>query len=215
MADTPRFMPLLLEAADRIGATREAANTELTGSKFNSEVLSEAVSRSAIVRSNDDLPSIVGSVRLDAVPVLVGEINGPPQRSSVEHALRKYRNQATIARSWLGNAAPNLQLFLIAPIGSFGSLEWRQLAAEIESDDRVCRKLVWLCDQTPSVEDAAIFLDRTFVARPWPADTSRAALDSMTASALPEGWEEAIDDPELDFDGLVTRLVDLQAGETQ
>ena len=215
MANAPQLMPLLLEAARRIGATIEAANSELTGSKFNSEVLSEIVSRSAIVRNNEDLPFIVGSVQLDAVPVLVGEINGPPQRSSVEQALRKYRNQATIARSWLGNAAPNLQLFLIAPAGSFGSLEWRQLAAEIESDDRVCRKLVWLCDHAPSVGDAGTFLDRTFVARPWPANISRTALDSMTESALPEGWEEALDDPELDFDGLVTRLVDLEARETK
>jgi hypothetical protein len=211
MAEAPAFANLLLEAARRIGARVGDAPAELVGGRFNSEVLSEAVSRSAIARHDNDLPNLVCGVRIDDIPVLIGALSGTAPRASAETQLRRYRNQATIARSWLAAEAPNLQLFLIGPPGAIGKMEWRQLAAEIEADDRTCRKLVWLYDQAPSVEDAEIFLSRTFVARPWPTSQQQVLLDTVASYALPEGWEEAVDDKELDFDGLVEALIELEA----
>lgn len=211
MAEAPAFSNLLLEAADRIGARVGDAPSELVGGRFNSEVLSEAVSRSAIARHDKDLPNLVCGVRIDDIPVLIGALSGTALRPSAEPQLRRYRNQATIARSWLASEAPNLQLFLIGPPGAISKMEWRQLAAEIEADDRTCRKLVWLYDQEPSIEDAEIFLNRTFVARPWPTSQQQVLLDTVASYALPEGWEEAVDDKELDFDGLVEALIELEA----
>jgi len=211
MAEEPVFADLLLQAAERIGARVEAGAVELVGSRFNSEVLSEAVSRSSIARHDDDLPSAAYAVRIDDIPVLIGELSGTALRASIEPQLRRYRNQTIIARSWLAAEAPNLQLFLIGPPGAFSRSDWRQLAAEIEADDRTCRKLVWLFDQVPTVDDAEAFLTRTFVARPWPTQQQQVLLDTVASYALPDGWEEAVDDKDLDFDGLVEALIELEA----
>lgn len=210
MADMPKFADLLLQAADRIGGKVSTAAIELVGSRFNSEVLSEAIGRSSITRHDNDLPNVVHAVRIDDVPVLIGELSGIALRASVEPQLRRYRNQATIARSWLAAEAPNLQMFLVGPPGAYGRPEWRQLAAEIEADDRTCRKLVWLLDQAPDAAEAEAFLARTFVARPWPTQQQQVLLDTVASYALPEGWEEAVD-KELDFDGLIEALIELEA----
>lgn len=211
MAEAPKFADLLLQAAERTAAHVADGAIELVGGRFNSEVLSDAVSRSSIARHDNDLPKSVCGARIDDIPLLIGELSGTALRASIEPQLRRYRNQATIARSWLVSEAPNLQLFLIGPPGALSRSEWRQLAAEIEADDRTCRKLVWLFDQTPTVDDAAAFLTRTFVARPWPTTQQQVLLDTVASYALPEGWEEAVDDKELDFDGLVDALIELEA----
>jgi hypothetical protein len=212
MPEAPQLASLLIEAAEQIGANVGDSPPQLISTKFNSEVLSEAISRGTITRHNNDLPSIVAGVQLDAIPVLIGELSGSPLKASVDPQLRRYRNQATIARSWLAAEAPNLQLFLIGPQGALADSRWRQLAAEIEADDRTCRKLVWLFDAAPSVKDAEGFLERTFVARPWPSAQQSVLLDTVASYTLPDGWEAAIDDSELDFDGLVERLIQLEQG---
>jgi hypothetical protein len=215
-SETPRLQPLLIEAAQLIGATVEEAPPQWLGSRFNAEVLSEALLQQPIHRHESELPDSAGAARLDTIPVLFGELSGSPRRRSAEEKIRRYRNQATIARSWLGSEAPNLQLFLVGPPGALSDPRWRQLAAEIEADDRVCRKLVWLYDQEPSIADAQRFLERTFVARPW-SEASRSAtqLDTMSDINLPPGWEAAIDDRELDNDGLVQRLIALEQGDAE
>ncbi|WP_321903926.1 ABC-three component system middle component 1 [Paraburkholderia tropica] len=209
MAEAPAFADLLLQAAERIGARVVDGAVELVGNRFNSEFLSEAVS--SIKRHDNDLPKAVRVARIDDIPVLIGELSGTALRASIEPQLRRYRNQAIIARSWLAAEAPNLQLFLIGPQGAFSRSDWRQLASEIEADDRTCRKLVWLFDQAPTVDDAEAFLTRTFVARPWPTQQQQVLLDTVASYALPDGWEEAVDDKDLDFDGLVEALIELEA----
>ncbi|PMS32806.1 hypothetical protein B0G57_1212 [Trinickia symbiotica] len=209
MAEVPAFADLLLQAAERIGARVADGAVELVGNRFNSEFLSEAVS--SIKRHDDDLPKAVRVARIDDIPLLIGELSGTALRASIEPQLRRYRNQAIIARSWLAAEAPNLQLFLIGPRGAFSRSDWRQLASEIEADDRTCRKLVWLFDQAPTVDDAEAFLTRTFVARPWPTQQQQVLLDTVASYALPDGWEEAVDDKDLDFDGLVEALIELEA----
>lgn len=210
MSEAPVFVDFLLQAAERIGARVADSAVELVSSRFNSEVLSETVQGSSITRHENDLPRAVRAARIDDVPVLIGELSGTPLRASIELQLRRYRNQATIARSWLGAEAPNLQLFLIGPLGAYSRSDWRQLAAEIEADDRTCRKLVWLFDLAPTLDDAEAFLNRTFVARPWPKQQQQVLLDTVASYALPAGWEKAIDDKDLDFDGLVEALIELE-----
>lgn len=211
MAEIPKFASLLLRSAEHIGGQVSDAAVELVGSRFNSEVLSEAVSRTSITRHDNDLPKSVCGARIDDIPVLIGELSGTALRANIEPQLRRYRNQAMIARSWLASEAPNLQMFLIGPEGAFSKPEWRQLAAEIEADDRTCRKLIWLYDQPPTEVEAELFLNRTFVARPWPTAQQQVLLDAVASYALPDGWEEAVDDKSLDFDGLVETLIELEA----
>jgi hypothetical protein len=210
--EAPELTTLLLEAARVVGAEVLDGPPQLIGGKFNSEVLSEAISGGAINRQDSDLPLTVSTAQLDGIPVLIGELTGAASKTSIDPQLRRYRNQATIARSWLGSEAPNLQLFLIGPPGAFVDAKWRHLAAQIEADDRTCRKLVWLFNGIPSFQDAQAFLERTFIARPWPAEQRNEQLDSMANFVLPDGWEKAIEDPELDYDGLVERLIELEQG---
>lgn len=211
--DAANLVPLLMQAAEAIGAVITDAPDYLKGDRFNSEVLSDAISGSPIQRQGGDLPAFVEVVVFDGFPVLLGELTGPPNRASIATQVLRYRNQATIARSWLGIGAPNLHLFLAGPAGAFADADWRQLAAEIEADDRVCRKLVWLFNDSPTADNAKQFLDRTFVARPWPTEQRIERLDSVADFSLPDGWEDALQDQELDFSGLVNRLIELQREE--
>jgi hypothetical protein len=210
--EPPVLMPLMLDAARAIGATVVEAAVQLSGSRFNAEVLSEAISGRVLGRRDGELPQHVAAALLDGIPVLFGAIGDAPVRATVDRQMRRYRNQASIARSWLGIDAPNLQMFLAGPNGALRDPEWRQLAAEIEADDRICRKLVWLVEDEPTIENAKSFLERTFIARPWPTQQLTEQLDSMANIALPGGWEEAIEDPDLDFTGLVDRLIELERG---
>jgi hypothetical protein len=212
-SDATNLVPVLLQAAGAIGAKVTDAPEYLKGDRFNSEVLSDAISGNPLQRQRSDLPASVEAVVFDGFPVLLGVLTGPPIRESVGTQVLRYRNQATIARSWLGVAAPNLHLFLAGPVGAFAEPDWRQLAAEIEADDRVCRKLVWLFNDSPTADNAKEFLERTFVARPWPAEQRTERLDSVADFSLPDGWEKALQDQELDFAGLVERLIELQRGE--
>ena len=193
--EPPALLPLILEAARAIGASVADAPPQLVGPRFNSEFLNEAISGVALGRRDAELPQYVATAMLDGMPVLFGVLGGAPLKASVEPQMRRYRNQATIARSWLGTEAPNLQLFLAGPNGALLDPAWRQLAARIEADDHTCRKLVWLFGGPPTIEDAKGFFERTFIARPWPVEQSTQQLDSMANIQLPRGWEEAIEDP--------------------
>jgi hypothetical protein len=210
MPEISAFAALLLKAAQAIGAQYEPAPQELVGDQFNFEQGQDSIPLEVGSRRLKDLPPIISCVRLDAVPVLIGELKGPPVRAIIEAQMRLYRNQATVARSWLAAEAPNLQLFLTGPQGALGSPQWRQIAAEIEADDRTCRKLVWLFNKDPGQAEAHAFLMRTFVARPWPMAPQKVSLDTVASYSLPKGWEEAAEDSRLDFDGLVARLVQLE-----
>lgn len=210
--EPPPLMQLMIEAAQGIGAVVTDAPEQLSGSGFNSEVLGDAIAGGTIGRRESDLPHYVAAATLDGIPVLFGMLDGSALKASVDQQMRRYRNQATIARSWLGSNAPNLQLFVSAPCGALRDPAWRQLAAEIEADDRTCRKLVWLFEKSPTLDDAKGFFERTFIARPWPVDQLTQQLDSMANISLPIGWEEAIEDPDLDFSGLVERLIELERG---
>ncbi len=211
--DAANLATILRRAAGIIGSTVTDAPEHLKGDRFNSEVLSDAISGKTVRRQDSDLPASFEAVIFDSFPVLLGVLTGSPNRGNVTTQVLRYRNQATIARSWLGAAAPNLHLFLAAPIGAFGAPDWRQLAAEIEADDRVCRKLVWLFNDSPTEDSAKEFLERTFVARPWPKEQRSERLDSVSNFSLPYGWEDALQEHELDFTALVDRLIELQRKE--
>jgi hypothetical protein len=210
--EPPPLMPLMIEAARATGTAVTEAPEQLSGSRFNSEVLSDAIVGATLGRREGDLPHHVAAAILDGIPVLFGMLVGSALQTSIDQQMRRYRNQATIARSWLGSEAPNLQLFVTAPSGALRDPTWRQLAAKIEADERTCRKLVWLFEGSPTLKDAKGFFERTFIARPWPAEQLTEQLDSMANVNLPEGWEEAIEDPDLDFSGLVERLIELERG---
>lgn len=61
----------------------------------------------------------------------------------------------------------DLHLFLVAPRGTSSQAAWQGHRSRYESDERFCRKFVWLPSQDPSRDEIDAFLDRTFLAKPW------------------------------------------------
>lgn len=183
-----------MEVSRRDGTKIEELPAELFGSRLRPETWIADASDPLSSRASEDLPTVMTGARMEGTAVLFGVLSGEPAYEAVRDSLRRYRNQATIARSWLGADAANLQLFLATPPGSAGDAAWQELAALIEADDRVCRKLVWLLHADSVQSSAEEFLTRTFLASPWSAAVKSDAprLDSMSVIELPEGWDEAV-----------------------
>ena len=202
---------LLSGAAEQFGAVVDQGEPELVGDRLYAEVWGEFQTVPTIERPKRDLPNAVIAARLDGIPVLFGLLDESADRADLGDALRRYRNQATIARSWLGANAQDLQLFLVGPLGSANDARWRDTALQIEADDRVCRKLVWLPTSEPTVDGALLFLSRTFLATPWRnyATPSAQRLDQMSALPLPSEWIVVITDENLTGDALVASLVEV------
>lgn len=201
---------LLLDAAHSLGADVQEAEAELIGNLLRVEIWSD-LSESSTRRPRQDLPHAISAARLEGTPVLFGQLGEEADQAAVVDTLRRYRNQATIARSWLGADAQDLQLFLIGPAHAGTSLWWRDIARQVESDDRVCRKLVWLPSAAPTLESAAEFLSRTFLAAPWKrlAGDSAQPLDHLSSIPVPAEWLPVLSDESLSADQLVERLVEV------
>lgn len=72
----------------------------------------------------------------------------------------------------------DLHLFLVGPRGVRKQAEWIRRRNAVESDERFCRKFLWLPDDSPSMGELEPFLDRTLLGRPWDAASAQpSALD--------------------------------------
>lgn len=93
----------------------------------------------------------------------------------------------------------DMMLFLVGPFGSAGNPEWEMQKSRIETNEKVCRKLVWLPpdeteDPSSSLEKV---LSRSFLAQPWrkwrDAPPSKAPLDHLATLFLKPGASADID----------------------
>ena len=66
----------------------------------------------------------------------------------------------------------DLHLFLVAPKGTAEEPSWQGRRSRIESDERFCRKFVWLPSSSPNHTEIGAFLDRTFLAQPWKGEAA-------------------------------------------
>jgi hypothetical protein len=128
------------------------------------------------------------------------------------------QRQAAVARTTVAaDSGEDLVLILVGPPGSRELADWRALTMEIERNDLVCRKLVWLPPKMPADNPATLkeFVRRTFLSRPWLATDSipQIALDTLSEkNAALSGWEEILDRQPLnradvDYDDLVGKLI--------
>lgn len=122
-------------------------------------------------------------------------------------------NVLEMRKSLKATPSSDLYVMLAAPYGSAGNSEWNTLAAEIERDDRLARKHVWLPDDAGKNFDA--FIKTTFLARPWAVDgddQARAdALQLLTKQvSIPAGWQEVLLDDDLQGEDLVHKLLSIE-----
>ena len=132
---------------------------------------------------------------------------------------REYQRRCAIARSWLPeDRSDDLMLFLVGPPGSCVDAHWKALTGQIERNDLVCRKLVWLppVEMSEWLESTGTFFRRTFLARPWMGETTvtQRPLDTLAdTGAMPITWQAILDQQpiergDIDYDALVARLIE-------
>jgi hypothetical protein len=211
---TMRFPPPFDHLADVLlkqGVAVSELPSEVIGHRLKPETWIEAADDGLASRIASSLPNELAGARIEGTPVLLCILAGDLTLEGMRDNLRRLRNQATIARSWLDADAPNLQMFVSVPPSGDITGAWLEYADLIEADDRICRKLVWLPTNGEAGETAEEFLARTFLASPWTAGANflSAELDSMSTIELPTGWISLIGDEELDSTGLVRRLAEL------
>jgi hypothetical protein len=170
-----------------------------------------------------DLPKYADSLFIGNHAVLLGDLG--VDIMDAQSQWHRFMNQAAIARSWLpSEASEDLNLFFVGPVGSDVLKEWRDIAARIERDDRVCRKLVWLPPTQAGEQKLSLdqFLSRTFLARPWKdaEGPSQGELDQLsslgerlagddTPGEAVEAWLRILRSPPSDNYDLVQQLTEV------
>ncbi len=166
----------------------------------------------------DELPTLQEvrflrrSICLGDFSVIIGEIGPKPE--DVPTALSDHLLQAAKARSHLGPKKENLLLFLVGPASPASDPNWMYIVDEIERDERICRKMVFLPPLAEADVDAEMgwFISRTFLARPWERSTAQADLDPLLTTLndtgdIPRAWVPIIQRAEGDASSLVEQLL--------
>jgi hypothetical protein len=170
-----------------------------------------------------DLPKEAESSIIGHHAILLGELGD--SIAAAREQWHRFLSQAAIARSWLSaETSEDLNLYLVGPSGSDARVPWREIAAEIERDERVCRKLVWLPPATVAEQEDSLahFLSRTFLARPWietgapgerDIDRLRNLGAKLTSDDAPratiEEWLRILRTPQSDSNDLVRQLTEV------
>ena len=128
-------------------------------------------------------PSAVAFECWGTQPIVAGMLAEPKRVAALP-----FIRFAAAAQQTMGAHAIDILIVLIAPDGSREKPEWARVAAMIEDDDRICRKLVWLPGDNP-IESAEPFLSRSPFARPWRGATPITAqvrtLDNLVRESDP------------------------------
>lgn len=177
-----------------------------------------------VASTNSDYPS--AGLSIGSRTILIGSLADSTLPSPSNEALRdpvlarwrEYQRRCAIARSWLAeDRSDDLMLFLAGPAGSGLDPYWKALAGQMERNDLVCRKLVWLPPLAPNEwrESLVTFFRRTFLARPWLGETTVAQrpLDMLSdTGAMLVAWQALLDKQpsergDIDYDALVAKLI--------
>lgn len=180
MPDVDTLLTALAERARQLGLTVAVDPPELMERRLLAEAIGKSLGPAAGMDAASALPADTGidgehlpeRVRALAMghhSILIGALGEDVGQSVVHDQLRRWHNQAVIARSWLGARGDDLLLVLVGPPRSGASDRWKRIAQEIERNERVCRKLIWLPSAELAERPASLemFLGRTFLARPW------------------------------------------------
>lgn len=141
-----------------------------------------------------------------------------PARNAVIERWGRHQHYCAVVRATLNkNRQDDIVLFLTGAIGSEHDKEWNALASQIERDDLVCRKLVWLppASEGRCAQSLALFLEKTFLARPWQIEgpLGQHRLDAVSdVSDTLTAWQAVLDrqpnnEEDIDYDQLAKELI--------
>jgi hypothetical protein len=146
----------------------------------------------------EDPESQDGTVRATcgAFTVLIAELGTNPLEA--ERVWSQHQRSAAVTRASLPPASnEDVVLYLVGPVGSINEPEWRTFGMQVERNDLVCRKLVWLPPADTAQRESSIveFCRRTFLSRPWsgPVERVQPQLDALSGAASSfDDWEEIL-----------------------
>lgn len=134
-------------------------------------LLAALPSGSADVPPSDRLPDFRRAIELE--PASLGLLLCGLDAANPEDSYRAALWWAGLVRADIPpSKRSDLHLFLIAPKGTRDQPAWRSRRSRIESDERFCRKFVWLPSNDPDRAEIETFLDRTFLAQPWAGESA-------------------------------------------
>jgi hypothetical protein len=110
------------------------------------------------------------SLMIDCYSILITQLGDFLAAPEAQAEVSAQQRRAGIALTWLQpSMRSDLNLFIVGPPGSSDSPDWGDFAGQVERNEQVCRKLVWLPSRDSSQWEtgARNFCDRTFLARPW------------------------------------------------
>jgi len=170
---------------NRLPALADALETELRG-RAGRYGWSTVTSPEALLEGNDlGIDSVLHALPLQSsntcdeeLPTFRRAFDLQPASLSLllcgldgDHPDRSYRAALWWAGLVRSRSTPikraDLHLFLIAPPGSDQQVIWKGRRSRFETDERFCRKFVWLPSREPKAWEIDAFLDRTFLAEPW------------------------------------------------
>jgi hypothetical protein len=172
-------------------------------------------------KRSDGVPSETDGVEFRAFvgglhPIIIADLGDDLVKASAVWAAAQ--RQAAVARTTVAaDSGEDLVLIMVGPRGSRDNPEWRAFTMEVERNDLVCRKLVWLPPKKAADNSSALreFVRRTFLSKPWLVTEGipQTALDALSEkNTVLKGWEEILDKQPLnradvDYDALVEKLV--------
>jgi hypothetical protein len=175
---------------------------------FKAELIGMAEDRGF---STSDINIDKSIISLSYNTLILGELSDSDERTKTLEEVDEFLNIVLNQRKQFSAAkACDMYLFLMAPPNSEDKAFWKTIAAEIERDDRLARKHVWLPDsECSNLND---FIEGTFMATPWSTGTEVShALEFLTDElVLPKGWEEVLLNDEVDGRDLVNELIKLE-----
>jgi hypothetical protein len=170
----------------------------------------------AVHSGNAPQPDIEKShiIHLDYVVVVLGVLETYERNNALKTVDRYLDDVLALRRVYTPAKASDIYLIMAAPLDSANNSNWEMLAAEIERDDRLARKHIWL----PNGEgnNFSEIVETTFLAKPWntPAEDIKMLALLNQGVDVPTGWADVLLDPTLEGLKLVEKLVALEDTST-
>ena len=150
------------------------------------------------------------------ITIVIGDLSDCSDRESSMIAVDKLLERVLILRKGYHSAqASDMYILMVGPKDNSGYVKGRVIASEIERDDRLARKHVWLPLNNAIDSSFQAFIQTTFLSSPGKLKTENTdALSLLSADiGLPSGWEDILLDPELEGVELVESLMALEVTE--
>ena len=153
-------------------------------------------------------------IYLDYFVIVLGILESSDRESAWKAVDSLLDDVLALRRTYNPAKASDIYMIMAAPLGSADMSDWKLLAAEIERDDRLARKHIWLPNADGSNFEALI--EASFLAKPWDTPTEEADMLKLLSQsvAIPTGWNDVLLDPDLEGIALAEKLVALEGATT-